>query len=258
MIIKLCITHKNNILYSHYIYKINYIFIIQIFVKMKKLNWHSLLSEEKKSFYFKKIFTTLHDKNKKGIIIYPKKKDIFNAFRVTTFESTKVVIIGQDPYHGPNQAHGLAFSTPPKTLPLPPSLNNIYTELTSDIPDIVTPKHGCLLSWATEGVLLLNSILTVEQGKSRSHANIGWEKFTDKIIQILNIYKKNIVFLLWGRYAQNKGNFINDKKHHILTTSHPSPMSAQYGFMGCRHFSKTNRFLIQKNIQPVNWHININ
>lgn len=220
---------------------------------MKKLNWSNFLSQEKKSLYFQKILTTLNNKRKKRIIIYPKQKDIFNVFRFTDFESVKVVIIGQDPYHGPNQAHGLAFSVLPNITSLPPSLKNIYTELKSNIPNIVIPKHGYLKSWATEGVLLLNSILTVEQGKSCSHANIGWEIFTDKIIHILNIHRKNIIFLLWGRYAQNKGNIINYKKHYILTTSHPSPISAQHGFLGCRHFSKTNIFLTKKKIKTINW-----
>lgn len=222
---------------------------------MKQLDWHFFLSKEKKLSYFQNILIYLHNKRKKGIVIYPKKKDIFNAFRITHFHSVKVVIIGQDPYHGPNQAHGLAFSVPPNILSLPPSLNNIYTELASDIPEIIIPKHGCLIHWAMEGVLLLNSILTVEQGKSCSHANIGWEKFTNQVIHILNIYRENIIFLLWGRYAQNKGNIINNKKHYILETSHPSPKSAKYGFIGCRHFSKTNKFLIQKNIKTINWQI---
>lgn len=220
---------------------------------MNKLNWNYLLSEEKKLSYFQNILTILKNKRKQGITIYPKQKDIFNAFRFTTFESIKVVIIGQDPYHGANQAHGLAFSVPPNIVALPPSLNNIYIELATDIPKIIIPKHGCLQSWAMEGVLLLNSILTVEESKSGSHANIGWEKFTNKIIHIINIYKKNIVFLLWGRYAQNKGNIIDHKKHYILETSHPSPISAQYGFIGCRHFSKTNTFLIQEKMTTINW-----
>lgn len=220
---------------------------------MHNLTWSSFLSEEKKSLYFQKILNTLHNKRKKGIIIYPKQKDVFNAFRFTKFESVKTVIIGQDPYHGANQAHGLAFSILPNITPLPPSLNNIYKELKSDIPEIITPKHGYLKSWATEGVLLLNSILTVEKGKSCSHIHIGWEKFTNKVIHILSTYKKNIVFLLWGRFAQNKGNIINYKKHHILETSHPSPMSAKYGFIGCHHFSKTNSFLRENNKTPINW-----
>lgn len=222
---------------------------------MEQLNWHSFLSQEKKLSYFQNILIHLNNQRKQGVIIYPHKKNIFNAFRLTHFKSVKVVIIGQDPYHGPKQAHGLAFSVLPNVSILPPSLNNIYKELALDIPEIIIPKHGCLINWAIEGVLLLNSILTVEKGKSCSHINIGWEKFTDQVIHVLNIHRQNIIFLLWGRYAQNKGNIINHKKHYILETSHPSPRSAQYGFIGCRHFSKTNKILTQKNIKTINWQI---
>ncbi|URJ29865.1 uracil-DNA glycosylase [Blochmannia endosymbiont of Camponotus sp.] len=219
---------------------------------MKGLTWRYFLSEEKKLSYFKNILSYLEEQKKKGIVYYPKQKDIFNAFRFTSFESVKVVIIGQDPYHGPNQAHGLAFSVLPGVL-IPPSLRNIYKELVSDIPDFIMPNHGCLKNWANEGVLLLNSVLTVEAGKSYSHAHIGWELFTDKVIRILSIYKEKIVFMLWGRYAQKKGNIINKKKHYILTASHPSPISAQYGFLGCRHFSRANMFLMQQDKQIINW-----
>ncbi|WHL25156.1 MAG: uracil-DNA glycosylase [Candidatus Blochmannia vicinus] len=219
---------------------------------MKELTWRYFLSEEKKLSYFKNILSSLEEQKRKGIVCYPKQKDIFNAFRFTSFESVKVVIIGQDPYHGPNQAHGLAFSVLPGVL-IPPSLRNIYKELVSDIPNFVIPSHGCLKSWAKEGVLLLNSILTVEAGKSNSHANIGWELFTDKVIRILNIYKEKIIFMLWGRYAQKKGNIISQKKHHILIASHPSPISAQYGFLGCRHFSRANMFLMQQDKQMIDW-----
>ncbi|ADV33927.1 uracil-DNA glycosylase [Candidatus Blochmanniella vafra str. BVAF] len=218
----------------------------------QRLTWKLLLSKETKLPYFKKIFNILNQKNKLGITIYPKSTDIFNAFRFTEFESVKVVILGQDPYHRPNQAHGLAFSVSPGITP-PPSLKNIYKELSTDISDFITPKHGYLLSWAKEGVLLLNSILTVEQGKSCSHAYIGWEKFTDKIIHILNIYQKNIVFLLWGNYAKRKGKIINTQKHYILSAAHPSPLSAHYGFLGCKHFSKTNALLLKHNKNTINW-----
>ncbi|WP_159715140.1 uracil-DNA glycosylase [Blochmannia endosymbiont of Camponotus nipponensis] len=219
---------------------------------IKELTWQYFLSKEKKLSYFKNILFIVEERKKKGIIVYPQKKDIFNVFRFTSFKSVKVVIIGQDPYHGPGQAHGLAFSVLPG-VSLPPTLRNIYKELRSDIPNFTTPNHGFLKSWAQEGVLLLNSILTVEAGKSCSHANIGWELFTDKTIHTLNLYKEKIIFMLWGRYAQKKGNIINRKKHHILSTSHPSPMSAQHGFLGCRHFSKANMFLLQQNKQTINW-----
>ncbi|URJ33190.1 uracil-DNA glycosylase [Candidatus Blochmannia vicinus] len=219
---------------------------------MKELSWRYFLSEEKKLSYFNNILSYLEEQKKKGIVYYPKQKDIFNAFRFTSFESVKVVIIGQDPYHGPNQAHGLAFSVLPGVL-IPPSLKNIYKELVSDIPNFIIPNHGFLKSWTKEGVLLLNSILTVEAGKSHSHAHIGWELFTNKVIHILNVYKEKIIFMLWGRYAQRKGNMISQKKHHILTASHPSPISAQYGFLGCRHFSKANMFLMQEDKQVIDW-----
>lgn len=219
---------------------------------MSELTWKFFLSKEKQYPYFKKILHILQQEKKSGKIIYPKSNDVFNAFRFTTFESVKVVIIGQDPYHGPNQAHGLAFSVPFGNEP-PPSLKNIYKELQSDIPGFIIPKHGCLQSWTQEGVLLLNSILTVEKGKSCSHANIGWEQFTDKVIHILNMYKNNLIFLLWGNYAKKKGSFIDRRKHYILTSSHPSPMSVNNGFLGCQHFSKTNTFLIQHNKQIINW-----
>lgn len=221
---------------------------------MSELNWRFFLSKEKQSPYFQRILYILQQKIKSGETIYPKANDIFNAFRFTAFESVKVVIIGQDPYPNPNQAHGLAFSIP-YGIALTPSLKNIYKELKSDIPNFIIPKHGHLKSWTKEGVFLLNSILTVEKGKRGSHANIGWEKFTDKVIDILNIYKRNLVFLLWGNYAKKKGNLIDKKKHYILTSSHPSPISAKYGFLGCHHFSKTNLFLMKNNKQIVNWQI---
>lgn len=221
---------------------------------MPKLTWKSLLSQETNLPYFKNILNILHQKRKRGITIYPKQNDIFSAFRFTSFESIKVVIIGQDPYPAPNLAHGLAFSVP-MGIKTPPSLNNIYKELQSDIPNFIIPKHGCLYAWTKEGIFLLNSILTVEQRKSGSHISLGWEKFTDKVIYILNKYRENLIFLLWGNYAQKKSIFIDHKKHLILTTSHPSPISAQYGFFGCKHFSKTNNFLIQHNKKIINWQI---
>lgn len=221
---------------------------------MKRLTWKFLLSQEKNLPYFKNILNILHQKRNMGTIIYPEKNNIFDAFRFTSFESIKAVIIGQDPYHGSNQAHGLAFSVP-YNIPIPPSLKNIYKELATDILDFVIPQHGCLLSWSQEGVFLLNSILTVEKGKSFSHSNLGWEKFTDKVIRILNAYKTNLVFLLWGNYAKKKSILIDQNKHYILTTSHPSPMSAKYGFLGCKHFSKTNLFLKKHHQNIINWKI---
>lgn len=230
------------------------IYVYTHILYMKKLTWKSLLSQEKNSTYFQNIFNILHQKKKLGIIIYPQKNKIFNAFRFTEFESIKVVIIGQDPYHSPNQAHGFAFSVP-NGVKLPPSLKNIYMELQSDIPNFVIPNHGCLLAWAQEGVFLLNSILTVEKGKSGSHAHIGWEQFTNKVIRILSDYQKNLVFLLWGNYAKKKSILIDRKKHCILYAAHPSPMSAKYGFFGCKHFSKANFFLKKFNKKTINWQL---
>lgn len=221
---------------------------------MPKLTWKLLLSQEKNLPYFKNILNILHQKRKLGITIYPKQNNIFNVFRLTSFESIKAIIIGQDPYHGPNQAHGLAFSVLPG-IELPPSLKNIYKELKSDIPNFIVPQHGYLKSWAQEGVFLLNSILTVEKGRSFSHANLGWEQFTDKVIRILSYHRKNLVFLLWGNYAKKKSILIDHKKHYVLTAAHPSPISARYGFLGCQHFSKTNAFLIQNKKEIINWNL---
>uniref|UniRef100_UPI003F5D168D uracil-DNA glycosylase n=1 Tax=Buchnera aphidicola TaxID=9 RepID=UPI003F5D168D len=185
--------------------------------------------------------------------MYPRQEDVFYAFHLTPFESIKVVIIGQDPYHNTNQAHGLAFSVR-FGLQIPPSLKNIYHEVTENFN---LPKdyyfHGCLSRWARQGVLLLNSILTVESGKPRSHVNLGWEKFTDQLIYYINTYLNNVIFLLWGQYAQQKRVFINSNKHIILCASHPSPLSAYRGFFGCRHFIKTNNILLEQKKNVIFW-----
>jgi uracil-DNA glycosylase len=164
------------------------------------------------------------------------------------------VILGQDPYHGPNQAHGLCFSVLPK-IKTPPSLANIYKELATDIADFTIPQHGFLQSWAEQGVLLLNTVLTVQQAQAHSHAKIGWEQFTDKVIQQLNDHCNGLVFLLWGSHAQKKGAVIDTRKHHVLSAPHPSPLSAYRGFFGCKHFSQTNHLLTQQNKSPINWQI---
>lgn len=191
-----------------------------------------------------------------GKIIYPPQGEVFNAFRFTPIADVKVVILGQDPYHGRNQAHGLAFSVNPGLLP-PPSLVNIYKELANDIPDFVHPKHGCLQSWAAQGVLLLNAVLTVECGRAHSHFNLGWETFTNKVIVALNKHCNGLVFLLWGAHAQKKSNFIDHKRHHVLKASHPSPLSAHRGFFGCRHFSHANQLLKNHDLQPINWSLSV-
>ena len=189
-------------------------------------------------------------------IIYPKGSDIFNAFQLTPIDQVKVVILGQDPYHGPNQAHGLCFSVLPQ-MAVPPSLVNIYKELYSDL-NIMPAKQGCLINWAKQGVLLLNSILTVENGIAGSHHNKGWEKFTDQVIEILNQQNNQIIFLLWGNYAGKKCQAIDTTKHVVLTAPHPSPLSANRGFFGCKHFSKVNELLRQSGKEPIDWRVSGN
>ena len=221
---------------------------------MKKVeidpSWYSLLNKEFDKSYFSdiRIFVRSEYKNKK---IYPPSRLIFNSFNLTPANAVKVVIIGQDPYHGENQAHGLCFSVP-HGIKIPPSLLNIYKELKNDL-DKQIPKHGCLENWAKQGVLLLNSVLTVESGKANSHKNIGWEKFTEAVINKISSYKSNLVFLLWGNSAHQKEEFINGKTHLILKSAHPSPLSAYNGFLGCKHFSKTNNYLKKNNIEEINW-----
>lgn len=190
------------------------------------------------------------EKTKKKTI-FPSGPAVFNALNTTDFDDVKVVILGQDPYHGPGQAHGLCFSVP-KGIVKPPSLVNIFKELKEDL-NISIPEHGELSSWAKQGVLLLNATLTVEANKAGSHQNKGWELFTDKIIQELSDKKENLVFMLWGSYAQKKGQFIDRKKHLVLESVHPSPLSAYRGFLGCRHFSKANNYLKLKDLKPIDW-----
>ena len=189
---------------------------------------------------------------KNNIIFYPMSNKIFNAFNLTPFNEVKVVILGQDPYHGPNQAHGLCFSVPSSVKP-PPSLVNIFKELKSDIGKEIDFQNGNLENWARQGVFLLNSSLTVEQSKPLSHQDYGWLEFTDKVISLINNELKNIVFILWGSYAQSKIKLIDSEKHLILTAPHPSPLSAHRGFFGSKPFSKTNAFLQSKQIDMVMW-----
>ena len=187
-------------------------------------------------------------------IIYPPNGQIFNALNTTTLDDVKVVILGQDPYHGPNQANGLSFSVQ-KGIPLPPSLRNIYHELQTDL-GIGIPAHGDLTAWAEQGVLLLNSVLTVEAGQPTSHQKKGWEKFTDAVIDVINEHKQHVVFILWGAYAQRKGERIDREKHLVLKAAHPSPLAANRGgFFGCKVFSKTNIYLEQNGIKPIEWQL---
>src|SRR3990167_1451210 len=207
--------------------------------------WSALLSPEKEKPYFQKILAFLEQERHLGKKIYPAKENIFNAIKLTPFEKLKVVIIGQDPYHNPKQAHGLSFSVP-KGVAFPPSLINIFKELQDDC-GITAPRHGCLEQWAEQGVFLLNSTLTVEENKPASHANIGWQQFTDTVIQKINTHPEKIIYLLWGSHAQKKQALIDTKKHIVLTAPHPSPLSAYRGFIGCKHFSKTNELLMKMN-----------
>ena len=188
-----------------------------------------------------------------GKTIYPKGTEYFSALNLTPFDKVKVVILGQDPYHGPNQAHGLCFSVKPE-IPPPPSLINIYKELHSDL-GIAPQRHGFLESWAKQGVLLLNSVLTVEQGNAGSHQKKGWENFTDAVIESLNNESENLVFVLWGAYAQKKGQFIDREKHLVLESVHPSPLSAHRGFFGTKPFSQINQYLIQHGSVPIDWEL---
>lgn len=216
-------------------------------------SWKEVLSDEFSAPYMGKLREFLISEADAGKIIYPAENDIFAALNLTPFDKVKVVIIGQDPYHGPGQAHGLSFSVP-KGVKIPPSLVNIYKELKDDL-DITPPTHGYLEDWACQGVLLLNNVLTVEDGKAGSHHNHGWEQFTDKIIEVLNQKKENLVFILWGSPAQKKAKSVNESKHFIIKSVHPSPLSSYRGFFGSKPFSKTNAFLKSKGIKEINWKI---
>lgn len=186
-----------------------------------------------------------------GKVIFPTKDDVFNAFTYTPFERVRVVILGQDPYHGPGQAHGLSFSVPPG-VKAPPSLVNIFKEIERDL-GIARPAHGNLEHWAKQGVLLLNAMLTVEQSNAGSHQGKGWESFTDAAIESINRQREGVVFLLWGSYAQKKGALIDSEKHLVLTAPHPSPLSAHRGFLGCGHFSQANTYLQSQGLEPIDW-----
>ncbi len=213
--------------------------------------WLRHLQDEFEKPYMLALKQFLSQEKSAGKIIYPAGKWIFNALNMTPFESVKVVILGQDPYHGPGQAHGLSFSVLPGVRP-PPSLQNIFKELKQDL-GLPVPMNGCLESWAKQGVLLLNATLTVEQGRAGSHQGKGWEKFTDHVIESLNQHREGLVFMLWGSYAQRKGAIIDDSRHLILKSPHPSPLSAHRGFLGSRHFSSANHWLESRNLSPIDW-----
>ncbi|SIO03742.1 uracil-DNA glycosylase [Salinivibrio sp. ES.052] len=214
--------------------------------------WQQVLADEKQQAYFRDTLAYVENARASGVTVFPPKEDVFNAFRFTELGDIKVVVLGQDPYHGPNQAHGLCFSVLPG-VKTPPSLVNIYKELATDIEGFQIPTHGYLKTWAEQGVLLLNTVLTVEQGNAHSHAKLGWETFTDRVIEAVNQQCEGVIFLLWGAHAQKKGKAIDRTRHHVLTAPHPSPLSAHRGFLGCKHFSQTNALLAEQGKAPIDW-----
>ena len=214
-------------------------------------SWKAPLLSEFNSDYMAALKSFLIAEKAGGKRIYPKGSEWFRALDLTPLDKVRVVILGQDPYHGPGQAHGLCFSVKPGVRP-PPSLLNIYKELESDL-GLPRPRHGFLESWAKQGVLLLNSVLTVEMAKAASHQGKGWERFTDAVIRLINDQPGPVVFLLWGAYAQKKAAFVDTSRHLILKAAHPSPLSAHNGFLGCKHFSATNAFLTSKGLAPIDW-----
>ncbi|MGI2025705.1 uracil-DNA glycosylase [Endozoicomonas acroporae] len=216
-------------------------------------SWKAMLQDEFTKEYMQTLRSFLQHEKAQGKMIYPRGAEYFRALDLTPFARVKVVILGQDPYHGPGQAHGLSFSVRPK-IAIPPSLVNMYKELESDL-GIPPANHGFLEHWAHQGVLLLNSVLTVEHKQAASHQGRGWETFTDRIVAALNEQREHIVFLLWGSYAQKKGRFIDTGKHLVLTSVHPSPLSAYRGFFGSRPFSRSNDYLVSHGIQPIDWRL---
>jgi uracil-DNA glycosylase len=216
-------------------------------------SWLPVVGDEQEKPYFQALYQFVGEERRK-YPVYPPGKDVFNALYYTPYERVRVMIIGQDPYHEPGQAHGLAFSVLPGVTP-PPSLVNIYKELRDDV-GFSIPDHGCLIPWAERGVLLLNAVLTVRAHQANSHQGKGWETFTDAVIQAVNRHPAPVVFLLWGAYAQRKAEFITNARHTILKAPHPSPLSASRGFLGCRHFSKANAALTAAGLPPVDWQLN--
>lgn len=217
-------------------------------------SWKEVLKDEFKKDYFLQITTFIKTEKAAGKIIYPPGALMFNAFEKTPFDKVKVVLLGQDPYHNPGQAQGLSFSVP-NGITKPPSLINIFKELQNDL-GIQPAVDGDLTKWAEQGILLLNASLTVRKNEPGSHSKIGWIEFTDAVIKKISEEKKGIMFLLWGRFAQDKQALIDETKHHVLKAAHPSPFSADKGFFGCKHFSKTNNFLMQEGLQPIDWKLN--
>mgnify|MGYP000052999799 CR=1 FL=1 len=218
--------------------------------------WQKIIEQENQQDYFRQLQSEITNQREQGISIFPNEEDVYHAFDFVDIKNVNVVILGQDPYHGFSngtpQAHGLAFSVK-NGIKIPPSLVNIYKELTTDITGFVTPDHGDLSPWAQQGVLLLNTVLTVKQGQAHSHAKLGWENFTDIVIAKIDQLNEGCVFILWGAHAQKKGRNINNEKHLVLNGPHPSPLSAYRGFFGCQHFSKANDWLTRHGKEEINW-----
>ncbi|MDP5254579.1 MULTISPECIES: uracil-DNA glycosylase [unclassified Vibrio] len=221
---------------------------------MSHYSWEQFFDSVQQQDYYPQILNFVAEQRAQGKVVFPPQSDVFNAFHSTPFEKIKVVILGQDPYHGKDQAHGLCFSVRPGIKP-PPSLVNIYKALVDDIDGFETPTHGYLQSWATQGVFMLNTVLTVEQGKAHSHAKCGWERFTDQVIDCINDKQSGVVFLLWGAHAQKKGRMIDTEKHCVLSAPHPSPLSAHRGFFTSRPFSKANAYLQAQGKQIIDWRL---
>lgn len=216
--------------------------------------WHQVIGAEKKQDYFQHIMEQIRQARADGQVIYPADSEMFNAFKLTPFNELKVVLLGQDPYHGPNQAHGLAFSVQPGVA-IPPSLRNIYKELQQEYSDYSLPQHGCLQAWAEQGVLLLNTSLTVVANQANSHRTLGWEQFTDRVISAISLQANHVVFLLWGGHAGRKIQLIDASKHTVLTAPHPSPLSAYRGFIGCNHFREANKALTAHGQTAIAWQL---
>ena len=215
-------------------------------------SWDKLLADEFSKDYYQNLRKKLAQEYRSHTV-YPAMENIFNALKYTSYEDVKVLILGQDPYHGPGQAHGLCFSVQ-KGVPKPPSLKNMFKELESDL-GICAPSHGCLTDWTKQGILLLNTVLTVREGEPNSHKNLGWTVFTDRIIELLNEREEPVIFVLWGRNAIDKLPLITNSRHYVLTAAHPSPLSASRGFLGCRHYSKINEILCSMGKKPIDWQI---
>ena len=220
---------------------------------MLEPSWKTALLAEFEKPYMQRLREFLLAEKRARKTVYPKGSEIFAALNLTPLPKVRVVVIGQDPYHGPNQAHGLCFSVRPG-VPRPPSLENIFQEVSDDVGGgEIPPSHGCLVPWAKQGVLLLNSVLTVVRGNAGSHQGRGWETFTDRVVELIKDQRESVVFLLWGSYAQRKGALVDTRRHLVLTAPHPSPLSAGRGFFGCRHFSSANRYLQARGFDPIDW-----